>query len=274
MKSNNSKSYIYLSSRTVVTFIVCIGTTQSAFAVTCQQVDDKLAASYQSIVDNSHYSGEFNDSKFNSAHANFDNALVQYVKLSDSLSCGLSKAQNAGVSVVTSTDNKLRAISWDMMTGGTLREFTGLIQYQGSRSYKTKFDILNEDVISLNTIIIPDSSDNSTTNHRTLYLMSGFSVGSSIMHGQNVHIYEIANNGLNQPNLIQTASRKTNYLGFGYDASSLNENMSSPLIKIDSSEKSITFPIIINTKTYPFGKVTNRSIKYRYENKFFRKVIP
>lgn len=251
----------------------------------CDQLDHKLATDYQAMMTKSRNLGQNDEQAFSDANANFIDTLNRFIELPNSLSCPLYQAQKAGLDVATSTDGRFRAISWDMLTGGTLHEFDGVIEYLDDKGQEQLLlDAIDSQVMGINTIRIDSISTNkpSMANQklqnnsqrfiRSVYLLKQLTIGSNIMRGQSITLFEIDGDQLTKPNLIQTASRKTNYLSFGYNAASLQGKFIDSLFQVNEEDKSISFPIVINDPAYLYGKVTNKRITYKFSKGYFRKV--
>lgn len=268
--------------------LILLSTQSQAAPVTladCDSLDHKIATDYQAMMAKSSYWAQNDEQAFSDANANFIDTLNRFIELPNSLSCPLYQAQKAGLDVATSTDGRFRAISWDMLTGGTLHEFDGVIEYLDDKGQEqVLLDAIDSQVMGINTIRINPISTNkpSIANQklqnnsqrfiRSVYLLKQLTIGSNIMRGQSITLFEIDGDQLTKPNLIQTASRKTNYLSFGYNAASLQGRSIESLLQVNEKDKSISFPIVINDPAYLYGKVTNGRITYKFSKGYFRKV--
>ena len=242
----------------------------SAFAQSCEQIDQALAAAYTEMSNHSHYYSNEPDSKkqFDSATAAFNEAIAAYTIMEDSLACPLKLADKAGVNIQTSDDGKFRTISWDELNGGTMHHFDGLIQYQGKQTSHILTKAINGQVWELHTLTLPTDDGG----ERTVYMVIDHGIYSTLVHSESLTLYAIEDEKLIYPNIIQTSSRKTNTLGFGYSTNSPNGPEKMPFIKVDAKQKLITLPVVIESKAYPYGELTNRQIKYRFIDGYFKKV--
>lgn len=270
MKSSNFKSCIYLLSRTVVAFAILITMGRTAFADTCTTIDKDLATHYESIGNYSSYYGSSNWDLFENATADFYEAVSNYIILPNSISCELSLASATGINIQTSVDGKFRTLSWDELNGGTMHHFNGLIQYKSEQTDHVLTNAIDHDVLELHTIRLSDNR----SDERTIYMLIERGIYSNTARSESISLYEIRDKKLLYPNIIQTSSRTTNTLGFGYSAYSPNGPIKMPFFRYDPKNIIISFPVVIESEEYVYGEITNRLIKYQFKDGFFKKVLP
>ncbi len=268
MKSNNRKLRFRFLNYAVITFALSIAASQAAVADSCTTIDTDLATHYKSMAEYSSYYENYDDNKFDKATEDFYDAVTNYTVMPDGMTCNLSQAIKAGVSVNTSTDGKFRTLSWDELNGGTMHHFNGLIQYQGKDSTHIVTNAIDSDVLDLQSIKLTKDDKSK----RTIYMLIEHGIYSNIAHTEGLTLYEIEDDKLLYPNLIQTSSQTTNTLGFGYSANSPDGPIKMPFFHYDPKNKIISFPVVIKSEKYIYGEMTNRLIKYQFKDGLFRKV--
>jgi len=269
IKSNNSKIRFRFFNYTVVTLALLIATSQSAVADSCTAVDKSLAVHYESMGSYSNYYGNANWELFKKATADFYDAVASYMSLPNSMSCELNLASATGVNIKTSADGKFRTVSWDELNGGTMHHFNGFIQYQGKQSSHVLTNAIDRQVWELQTVKLPKDDKR----QRTIYMLIEHGIYSNIAHTEALTLYEIEDDKLLYPSLIQTSSQTTNTLGFGYSANSPDGPMKMPFFHYDPKDKVISFPVVIESEEYIYGEMTKRLIKYQFKDGLFRKLF-
>ena len=104
------------------------------YAQSCAQVDGKLGAHYQEMIDNGSYAGNAADDasgRRDKAAAAFQTALSAYLKDASSWQCKFPQTVGKnGLRIVESSDSKLRTYSWDEQDGGSMHNHTTLAQWR------------------------------------------------------------------------------------------------------------------------------------------------
>lgn len=268
MKSNNSTLRFRFLNYIVITFALSIAASQAAVADSCTAIDTDLATHYKSMAENSSYYAKYDSSKFDEATKQFYDSIARYTVMSESLLCNLTQADAQGLNIATSSDGKFRTVSWDELNGGTMHHFNGFIQYQGKQSVHTLTNAIDRQVWELQTVELPKNDKSK----RTIYMLIEHGIYSNIAHTEALTLYEIEDDKLLYPNLIQTSSQTTNTLGFGYSANSPDGPAKMPFFHYDPKDQVISFPIVIESETYQYGEMTNRRIKYQFTEGLFRKI--
>jgi hypothetical protein len=114
------------------------------------------------------------------------------------LSAKLRKASDAGLGIADSPDKKLRVYSWDTYGGGTMHFFHSIAQYEVPGSEQTKVLKLHPDEHPTAEHDDPDAGwyfvsvdPIRTVDGKTVYLVMGDGVFSTIDHGVTVEAYSI-----------------------------------------------------------------------------------
>ena len=110
---------------------------------------------------------------------------------------------------------------------------------------------------------------------RAAYLANSTFIASTSLASQTLSVFRIDGAKLNTDvKLIRTQSGVKNSVRFQYDFFSVVDHKERPvkLFYYDESKKSFRFPIVIQDKKTPQGRVTNRFITYRFYGKYFERV--
>ena len=108
-----------------------------------------------------------------------------------------------------------------------------------------------------------------------IYLGVSTNIASTSYAGQRISAFRINGEKLDtDAKVIKTGSGIKNSVGFQYDFFSVVEHKERPirLFSYNEEKKSFRFPIVIEDKKTPQGRVTNRFITYRFDGKYFVRV--
>lgn len=110
-----------------------------------------------------------------------------------------------------------------------------------------------------------------TINQKVIYFVVSWGAGDTSLHGQNMSLYTLENGKLIPAKLIKTKEGLTHHIGFAYDPFFMPETgiHSEKLIHINPKNRSFSIPVVIEEKDYPNGRVTNRTLTYRFDGKYF-----
>lgn len=231
-----------------------------ALAQSCQEQDQKIAQAYTDMMKFGSY-GTSEWEKFEPAYERFYERLPNYLAQTDSVLCDFAQTKQAGVKVLQSDDQKIRTFSWDQETGGTMHEFDSLWQYQDQKgNWKLKRGE------GKNIILIFTAN----LNDKTYYWLVEYGIAFGRLHGTSATLYQI-NDELEPAKLIKT-STLTHQIGYSFDPSSeydVDFEKRNNDILYDDKSKVLSFPVIIQTKEYEYGKVTKKRIRYQFNGEYF-----
>lgn len=249
----------------VLTAFVLIMIGMPAMAFDCQTIDQQLAQALEISNKYGSYGDERDERKTDIANEQIAKIVATTAHDGNSMSCSFNHSQKNGLRIVTSTDKKFRAFSWDSNIGGTMHEFSNSIQYIDNKgiSYAKPIDKI-EFVTSLFTTTIQD---------KPLYLLVTTGTYSTADTSQILNLYQIDGDKLIEPKLIKTNEGLTNTLGFEFNFFSVVERPERPikLFEFDGKSKTIRFPVVLEDKEFMYGKVTNRKISYQFDGNYFVK---
>lgn len=199
--------------------------------------------------------------------------LIKYGKRASTLKYSFSELDGQ-MYIATSKDGKLRIYSWDTKTGGTMKFFDGIYQYQNSRGkvyskpYPASRDFAARGFYS--QIFEVDTGTGKA------YLANSNLILSNAMMHQDLEAFAIEGAKLNTDlRLIRTTTAMRNSVGFDYDFFSVVDRPERPvkLFSYDETKKQFSFPIVLKDKKFPNGgRVTNKFITYRFNGKYFVKI--
>ncbi len=257
--------------RISLTLVVTLLSLVSASAQTPVAVERVLLKRLSEIGRWSNYGETPDHEKLEVENEAFKNDLLKYTKIQTTLAYPFRKLQEQ-MYVVTSRDGRLRIYSWDRQTGGTMHDFDSVYQYRGKSGKVYSWISTDEEDsggVFYHDLFQVDSRQGA------IYLPVSTFIGSSSLAGQTISAVRIEGEKLNtKPNVIRTASGLTNSIGFGYDFFSVVDRPERPvrLFKFDAAGRTFTFPIVVEDDKTPQGRVTNKSIRYRFDGTYFVKV--
>jgi hypothetical protein len=176
------------------------------------------------------------------------------------------------LTITTSDDGRFRAYTWNTNSGGTMVYYKTVYQFVGSDGgVYTDFyrDQGDGDPGSVVTEIIqfPVGKQN-------YYLLFSAGRASNIVEWQYATFYRIVGSRLDlKPKIIKLRRGYTNIIELGYDNRTFPDRISRPLIIFDRKAKTIRFPIIVEDEALMSGRITKRSIIYRFNGRYFVRVF-
>lgn len=199
--------------------------------------------------------------KFEPAYKRFYDLLLTYLAQPDSVLCDFVQTKQAGVQIRQSDDRKIRTFSWDQETGGTLHEFDSLWQYQAQKGNWKITEGEGKNIIQVFT---------ANLNGKTYNWLVEYGIAFGRLHGTSATLYQI-NDELEPARLIKT-STLTHQISYSFDPSSeydVDFEKRNNDILYDDKSKVLSFPVIIQTKEYEYGKVTKKRIRYQFNGEYF-----
>jgi hypothetical protein len=217
------------------------------------------------------YGGQRDDDKLTAANKALKDSLMNNGTKSAILAYAFPKLREE-MYVATSKDGKFRIYSWDMQTGGTMRDFAAIYQFRGTGG-KTIMWAENDEDESAGSFY-PEIFQVASRNG-PIYLATSTFIGSTSTHGQSIKTIKINGDDLDlTAKLIRTSSGPANSVGFGYDFFSVVDRKERPikLFEFNESRKEFKFPIVVEDDETPLGRVTNKFIIYRFNGTHFVKL--
>jgi len=245
------------------------------------EVERQILAKLETISATGTYSGDYREDDNSSANSELSGLLLKQGHRLDVLRYGFPKLKDK-MGVATSKDGKLRIYSWDTETGGTMHEHSSVIQYQGASgkvhtwTYDPPADESEDAPVASGIgtggyymrILQVDSTK------RPIYLAISLSIGCGQCHGQSVEAVQIDGDSvIRDARIIKTASGLTNSIDFAYAPATIPKSLSEDsLVRFNVAEKSFSIPVVIEDEEAGNGRVTTRTITYRFNGTHFVKV--
>ncbi len=235
-----------------------------AFAQTPKAIEADLVKLYAKV---DYWSGKIVDDTTGNgleamwkANETFGEKLTHYASnYPSTIKYSFSRLSN-GPGIITSDDSLFRIYSWGGSQGGTEQFFYNVIQYKiGKKTNAVFYDLgksgqSRPDYYEIHTLKV---------NGYTYYLAIYSIVGSTMDFDYGIQVFAIENGKLNDNvKLIRTASGVHSRLSYSIHD---RDGGSSP--GFDAAKKTINLPLIDEN-----GKMTDKSITYKFTGQYFEKV--
>lgn len=198
--------------------------------------------------------------------------LLKYLKATavqpQVMNSPLKKASESGLSVFTSDDKKVRAYSWDTLTGGTMHFFYSFIAYDAGNN---RFQCL---------VLNPGGADREgdpgsnfealdtfkTREGKTVYVTRDLFVGSGLIHGRTIKAYTITGGKLKEHQFFQAGKRLMTEISFEFA-----EYEDGTEFEFSKDRKMLKVPLIKPAeKDSPgSGKATGNFLNYYFDGSRF-----
>lgn len=257
-----------------ILIIISFFSTQLSFGQDISKIEAKLSKAFYKIQYWKFYDNrktvESND-LLEKANDQFEKLLLNLTsKNPQTLNYKFKSLIDNGLTISTSADGNFRIYNWDTWTGGTMHFYKNVYQYRVGDKVFSK--ILNNEK---NNDGDPDclyyEINQVTSNNKNFYLALSSVRLSSALFYQNIKVFSIDNNKLNDnAKLIKTRTGIKNQLGYEINlTSSANKGREVPNfdIEYDKINKVISIPVILDN-----NEVTNRKIKYKFNGTYFEKL--
>lgn len=256
----------------------------SVHAQSAMQVEGRILSTLKTISDTGTYGGSYSDDdgkRNGDANKELTILLVKEGKRADILKYAFPRLKDK-MGVATSKDGKLRIYSWDTETGGTMHDYSSVVQYQGASG---KVDTWAYDPP-------PDENEDSPipsgigvggyymrieeidTPKGPIYLAISLSIGCGQCHGQGVEAARIVGETLDRnAKVVRTSSGLTNSIDFAYSPATIPRSLSADgLVRFNAAARSFSIPVVVEGDDAGFGRVTTRTITYRFNGTEFVKL--
>lgn len=239
---------------------------------TCADIDDVVAKHLQALDDN-----KSNDA----AHADSTASLVAELKRfatahpAESWACPYPKTQaDHAFNAPVSADGKLRIYSWDTMTGGTMRYYFSLLQYQDENG--------NTHIVEANAEAAKDDTwgdgnsgfadDIFTLDlgaHGSAYFLVEYHQGDNRSKAYSATLYRVNGSKLEELPWIIENDQDTASIGFDYDAMQDPLPQTYPFMQYDTTSKTLSFPETLPGREELNAIMTDRRVQYRFDGERF-----
>ncbi|MEJ5050502.1 hypothetical protein WH221_11720 [Chryseobacterium culicis] len=202
--------------------------------------------------------------------------LLQYYTSSNpqTLRHDFKSLKKNGLSINSSEDGKFRIYSWNTETGGTMRFYRSVFQYESGK--KVQSEVLKSNMEDDAEAMYSQINDVISQNKK-YYLAQSTAVYSSALFHHTIKVFSIENGKLNSnAKLIKTSSGIKNELGYELDFTATS-NRENPIsielfntldIQYDAKKKIISIPLIRDD-----SRITDKKIRYhQFKGKYFEKL--
>lgn len=260
----------------IIGIFFCLVTSWTMSGQNISVIEKKLNRSFQRIqywYDTSRKNILTEDSLY-AANRKFEKLLHHYTSSNpQTLKHDFKSLTKSGLSISSSEDGKFRIYSWNTLTGGTMRFYRSVFQYESGK--KVQSETLKSDMeqdaesnyYQINDIV---------SQNKKYYLAQNISVYSTALYYYRVKVFSIDNGKLNSnAKLIKTASGIQNELSYELDftaSSNTNNSVKTKAfenldIQYDPKKKIISIPLILDD-----SKITEKKIRYQFKGKYFEKI--
>lgn len=239
---------------------------------TAARIENELLGHLNDIEKYSNYSGSPDVDRLEKANDQLEVAIIKHGSQPASLAYAFPRLKDK-MYIATSRDGKFRVYSWDRDTGGSMHDFDNVFQFRGRsgriRTWaapKTDESGAGEFYTQVFQISTPSGP---------VYLVNGTGVYSTSLAGQSLEAFRVdGDKFIPDVKIIRTRSGTTGSIRFSYDFFSVVDHPERPvkLFYFDDARRSFRFPVVIEDRKMPQGRVTDKYITYRFDGKQFVKV--
>lgn len=241
-------------------------------ASTCAEMDAFVAEKLQALQESSD-NGSIHDENAASLVAELKRFASEHA--AESWTCDYAKTQESyAFNAPVSADGKLRAYSWDDMTGGTMRSYFSLLQYQ-DESGNTHIVEANADVEKDETwgkgnsgmvdgIFTADLGE-----HGTAYFLVEYHQGDSRNKAYTATLYRIRDDKLEKLPWIVEDGQETASTGFAYDSAQDPLPQKYPFIQYDHASNTLSYPETLARDGDIPVKMTAKRVQLRFDGQRF-----
>ena len=204
-----------------------------------------------------------NDSLVQIASENFTEAFTSFIEKNEkTLYYPFDSLQTyPSVRISTSADRKLRVYSWDNNSGGTMRFFNQVLQYQTSHKVKTVIRHSHQDPQSFFSKIYTVY----TSEHQPVYLVISNGIYSTSDITQSITAYEIKDNNLEKKTVFKTKRELLNQINVPFNFRSVADRPERP-VEVISVQNNLLKVAYVKEG----GEVTSKHLLYEWDGNLFQ----
>jgi hypothetical protein len=254
----------------VIAFVL-LAFSVSILAQTPNKIEQELVKLYAKVNDNSGYKSNADNDLLAKANDDFKAKILEYTKVASTLKYQFGELGKE-VTITTSEDGKFRSFSWDRLDGGTMHFFETVYQYQGKdgKVYSKSVETEEGDAGGFVKDIFSGQAKSGN-----VYLVVNTAIGSTQDRYEGVGLFRIDGNNLNDNvKLFKTKAGLTNSISISYNFFSVVDRKERPveLILFDKKTNVLKIPVVIESKKFMNGEVTDKFIKYKFNGTYFVKI--
>lgn len=250
-----------------ILFLWCLAVSVSAQSP--QAVEADLLKSFKKIEYWGDQQRKGVDASESLANANdeFGNKLKKYAEIyPTSITLPFNSLKKSRLDIFTSADGLFRIYSWETWQGGTMRDFSNVLQYKiGTKTKSVLLTGGQEVYIPFYSNLYTFKADN-----KTYYLGVYGTIYSTKDAGTGIKVFDIENGKLNDDvKIIKTGSGLKSKIYYDYDFFSVVDIAfeKRPTITFDQATQIIHIPLV-DAK----GQVTKKFINYKFNGQYFEKI--
>ncbi|MBD1387485.1 hypothetical protein IDJ75_19530 [Mucilaginibacter rigui] len=251
-------------------FVACCFISATSFAQSAKAIEADLLRSFKKLEywdDKQRKGVDGASDSLETANDVFDSKIKGYaIKYPSTIAEPFTSLKKAHLDIFTSDDGLFRIYSWETWMGGTMRDFSNLMQYKNGQVTKATLLTSNQD----NYIPFYSNLYTFKTGGKTYYLGIYNTIYSTKDVGTGIRIFSIENGNLNSDTkIIKTQSGLKSKIYYSYDFFSVVDIAFElrPTITFDAATKTIKIPLIGSE-----GKVTTKFITYKFNGQYFEKM--
>jgi len=193
---------------------------------------------------------------------NFKNFFFSQInKNSETINFAFNKLQKeTPIKIASSKDKKFRVYSWDNNSGGTMRFFDQIYQFESNNKILSKLKSDSEDPLGFISKIFEVRSQK----NEIFYLVLTNSIFSTSSAYQSLDAYKIENEQLIEAAIFNTKKDKLSSIDFDFDFFSVVDRPERPVELIQFSDDILKIPLIDKE-----GQVTSKFLIYKWDGFLF-----
>lgn len=254
----------------ILLFVAAVVFSKFTFAQSSKTIEADLLKSFNKIEhwDEKQRKGvDGATDSLEAANDAFDAKIKSYaIKYPNTIAEPFASLKKAHLDIFTSTDGLFRIYSWETWMGGTMRDFSNLMQYKVGNATKAILLTSDQD----NYIPFYNNLYTFKTGSKTYYLGIYNTIYSTKDAGTGIRVFSVENGKLNSDTkLIRTQSGLKSKIYYSYDFFSVVDITFElrPTITFDAATNTIKIPVVNSN-----GKVTSKLITYKFTGQYFEKV--
>lgn len=203
-----------------------------------------------------------NDSLLALSSLQFTDSLTYLIKNNNStINYPFEKLQKENaLKIATSADKKLRVYSWDNNSGGTMRFFNQIYQFNVNGNITVNASLASTDSQSYFSKIYTVQNKN----NESIYLVISNSILSSKYSVQHINAYKIGTENLQNAAVFKTKTNTLDKISVEYDFFSVVDRPERPVELISFENNTLKIALVDNNQN-----VTSKNLIYEWNGNLF-----
>lgn len=193
----------------------------------------------------------------------------------ESWTCDYAQTEENHIfNVRASADGKLRAYSWDTMTGGTMRVYFSLLQYRdndgNTHIVEANADVEKDETWGEgNSGFVTHIYDVDLGEHGTAYFLIQYHQGDTRNKAYTATLYRIRDDKLEKLPWIIEDGTETTSTGFAYDTAQGTFPQKYPFMQYDSASNTLSYPETLPRDRDIYMEMTTKRVQFRFDGQRF-----